>query len=194
MKTLTLIGLLVVGCTAGPAAVPPIAAPSIAAPSVAAPAVDVASPAPPTGTPSASLSVEPRSSASAPEPATTEVAPTAGDEEVAALIKAGVETAVPQLRSLNDLDPSKLQDLFVPLGAWITDQISAVEAYDAGTCSGEAVTLYVDGLDAYDDIRQTFLAWKDWGAHGRPFPAGSPREIAATLEKALAELEVDCAT
>jgi hypothetical protein len=177
MKTLTLIGLLVVGCTAGPAAVPPIAAPSIAAPSVAAPAV-----------------VSPAPAASTPELRATEVAPTAGDEEVAALIKAGVETAVPQLRSLNDLDPSKLQDLFVPLGAWITDQISAVEAYDAGTCSGEAVTLYVDGLDAYDDIRQTFLAWKDWGAHGRPFPAGSPREIAATLEKALAELEVDCAT
>jgi hypothetical protein len=120
--------------------------------------------------------------------------PTADDQEIARLIRAGAEAAIPQLKVLNDMDPSRLEDLFLPLDIWITNQMAGIEAYTPSNCTAAANTLFVDGMDAYDDIRQTFMDWRDWGAHGHPFSPGAPRLAVAMFEEALAELEVNCPT
>jgi hypothetical protein len=117
---------------------------------------------------------------------------TAEDEGVATLIRAGAEVAIPQLELLSDIDPSKLEDLFVPLGTWITGQLADVDAYTPSSCTAAAVAAYVEGIDYYDDLRKTFLGWRDWGANGRPFAPGAPRQVVALLEEALAELDAHC--
>lgn len=91
------------------------------------------------------------------------------------------------------MDPSKQVALFEPLGAWISQQVTDLEAYDPSSCTAMAVSLYLDGMDQYDDIRKRFLAWKDWGANGHAFSVAAPRAIATTLKKAVAELEAHCA-
>jgi len=55
-----------------------------------------------------------------------------------------------------------------------------------------AVDLFLDGLDAYDDIRAKFLAWRDWGAHGNAFPPGAPNLAIGMIEDALVELDARC--
>ncbi|MGP1675073.1 MAG: hypothetical protein ACTS8Z_07665 [Candidatus Limnocylindrales bacterium] len=117
---------------------------------------------------------------------------TADDEEIAKLIRAAADEAIPQLKLLNDMDPSKLEDLFVPLGVWIESQTAGVEALTASSCTATAVALFLKGMDAYDDIRELFMAWRDWGAHGNAFPPGAPRSAAASIEEARAELELHC--
>jgi hypothetical protein len=117
---------------------------------------------------------------------------TADDEEIARLITAGAEEAIPQLKLLNAMDPGKLEDLFLPLGTWIDGQKAGVEAYTPSSCTAGAVQLFQEGMDAYDDIRQTFLAWRDWGANGHPFSRGAPPQAVAILEAARAELEARC--
>lgn len=165
------------GCTPSVATVPSPAA-SVATDPTASPAASPpATPAPPSPT--------------ATPPATTY---TPEDERIAALIRAGVDTAVAQLRVLNDMDPSRLEGLFLPLDAWIADRVSEAEAATPSGCTDAAVALYLDGLDAFDDIRQTFMEWRDWGAQGHPFPRGAPREAAGILEAAVAELTARCPT
>ena len=60
------------------------------------------------------------------------------------------------------------------------------------SCTAGAVALFTDGLDQYDDIREKFLAWRDWGANGLAYPAGAPREARETFAAAVAELEANC--
>ncbi|HET7169084.1 MAG TPA: hypothetical protein VFI69_07755 [Candidatus Limnocylindrales bacterium] len=176
MRAMVLAGLLLAGCTAGPGATLPAA-------TAAAPAASAASTSSPTPSPSD-------------EPAATTDAPatvyTADDVEIAKLIRAGAETSVTQLKRLRDMDPSKLVELFVPLGTWIATQKTAVAAYTPSACTMSAVTLFNDGLQRYDAIRKKFLAWKDWGAHGNAYPPAAPREAAETLTKAVAELDAHC--
>jgi len=116
----------------------------------------------------------------------------ADDEQVARLIKAGADEVIPQLKGLNDSDPSKLEKLFQPLGIWIAGQRSAVAGYAATSCTAGAVERYLEGLDRYDAIRKKFLAWRDWGALGNAFPPGAPREAGDSFRGALAELEAHC--
>jgi hypothetical protein len=172
-----LAALLVGGCTAGSGAVTSPAAPS------AAPATQTASPEPtPTPTPSAPPSASPVLS----------TVYTADDTEIAKLIKAGVEEATPQLKGLADMDPGQMEVLFLPLGMWITEQREGLGAYTPTSCTAGAVALFSDGLDQYDAIRQKFMAWRDWGANGRAYPPGAPREARETFAAAVAELEATC--
>jgi hypothetical protein len=156
-----LAALLVGGCTAGSGVVTSPATPS------AAPATQTASPEPtPTPTPSAPPSASPVLS----------TVYTADDTEIAKLIKAGVEEATPQLKGLADMDPGQMEVLFLPLGMWITEQREGLNAYTPTSCTAGAVALFSDGLDQYDAIRQKFMEWQDWGANGRAYPPGAPRE------------------
>jgi hypothetical protein len=107
-------------------------------------------------------------------------------------VRAGVAEALPQLKQLNDLDASEELPLFEPLGAWIAKQRTAVDAYTPSSCTADAVALFHDGIDQYDEIRERFLAWRDWGAHGHAYSLAAPRKIATTLQKAMGELEARC--
>jgi hypothetical protein len=175
IKAAALLALLLVACTANPGVAPspsPVATP---APSATA----KPSPTPrPTTPPSAT-----------PEPRT---AYSPDDEQLAALIRAGTDEAIPQLFVLNDMDPQKLEDLFLPLQEWIDGQRAGVEAYTPSSCTAEAVALFIDGMNQYDDIREKFLEWRDWGAVGHAFPVGAPGAAIRTFEAALAELEETC--
>ena len=177
MRAAALVALLVVGCTGAPGATPDPATPAAIA-STAAPTADMSTPEPtasPTATPEANTVY------------------TADDEEIAKLIKAGADEAIPELRRLNDMDPGQLEDQFLPLGEWITSQKAGLEAYTPSNCTTAAVALFVKGMDSYDAIRKKFLAWRDWGAQGHAFPVGAPREAAVTFEEALVQLDAECA-
>ncbi len=176
MKRLMLLALLLAGCTASPGV----------ARSPAASAATAAS-----ATPTAGMST---TQPTAPPPATavTSTVYTPEDVEIARLISAGADEAIPQLRLLNDMDPDQLEDQFLPLGLWITSQKAGVEALTPSNCTTAAVALFMEGIDRYDAIRIQFLAWRDWGANGHAFPAGAPREARETLEAALVELEAHC--
>jgi hypothetical protein len=119
---------------------------------------------------------------------------TAEDLEIARVIRAGADEAIPQLERIRDMDPSKLEDLFLPLGTWITSQMADIEAFTPSSCTAAAVAAFVDGIEYYDDLRKTFLGWRDWGANGRPFAPAAPHQVVVLLEAALAELEAHCPT
>src|SRR5688500_16707447 len=170
MRGLALAALFVAGCTAGTGVAPAPAAPAASVPvATAAPAT----PGRPTTPPSAT-----------PEAATVY---TADDEQIARLIRAGADEAVPELKALNDMDPSQLEDQFLPLGVWITSQRAGIEAYTPSSCTAAAAELFIEGIDAYDTIRKQFLAWRDWGANGHAFPVAAPGQAVLRFEESLAE-------
>jgi hypothetical protein len=171
MRTVLLAVLLLAGCTAGPGASPP---PTVEATTV------------PTARPTASPTAEPTTT-SAPDAVYT-----AEDEEIATLIKTSADQVIPQLKLLNEMDPSKLEDLFLPLDVWITSQKAAVEAHTPSACTTTAVDMFLKGMNQYDDIRKKFLAWRDWGAHGHAFPVAAPGQAVLTFERAVVELGPHC--
>jgi hypothetical protein len=172
MRLVALLALLLAGCTAAPGV----------APSPSAPVASAAS-----ATPTASTST-PQPSATA----VTSTVYTADDVQIAKLIKAGATEAIPDLKALNDMDPSKLEDQFLPLGEWITAQKAGIAAYTASSCTTGAVELFIDGLDQYDAIRKQFLAWRDWGAQGHAFPVAAPGQAVIAFEEAIVELDAHC--
>ena len=171
-----LLALLVVGCSVGAGPTAESAAPVVSTPPVTpVPATPPAEPsAPPSASPIANTTF------------------TADDEKIAQIVTSAVDEAIPQLKVLNDTDPSKLEDLFLPLGDWITTQRSELTALQASSCTADAVELFEEGLAQYDAIRNKFLAWRDWGANGNAFPPGAPREASDTLRAAVDELDAHC--
>jgi hypothetical protein len=168
--------LLVAGCTTVPASAPSVT------PGASSTAILTAAPSSAAPSPSASPS---------PTPATaTEY--TADDEQVAKLVTAAAGQAIPQIEQLNKMDPSKLETLFLPLDAWITEQRAAIAARSPSACTAAAVELFNDGLEKYETIRKTFLGWRDWGANGRPFPVAAPGQAVKSFEAAVAALDADC--
>jgi hypothetical protein len=177
MRFVVLAALLVAGCSTGAGV----------APSSVAPAASIATAAPTVDAPSTSPTEVPTPSASA----NTEY--TADDEAIATAIRATADEAIPELKGLNKSDPSQLEDLFLPLDVWLTSQRAAVAEYTPSSCTTTAVELFTEGLDRYDDIREKFLAWRDWGANGHAFPVAAPGQAVLAFEEALAELEAHCA-
>jgi hypothetical protein len=173
---IALVGLLVAGCAVGAGPTPQPATPVV----TAAPATPT--PAPPSAEPSVPPSASP----------VANTIFTADDEAIATIVQTAADEAIPQLKVLNDTDPDKLEDLFLPLGEWITAQRTDVEALTASSCTAEAVELFEDGLAQYDAIRKKFLAWRDWGANGNAFPPGAPREASDTFKAAVDELAAHC--
>ncbi len=176
MRVAALVALLLAGCTTSPGA-------------PASPAAPVASAA--SATPTAGLST-PEPTASPTATTVTSTVYTADDDEIAKLIRAGAAEAIPDLKLLNDMDPSKLEDQFLPLGEWITSQRAGFEAYTASSCTAAAVERFNDGIDQYDTIRKQFLAWRDWGANNNAFPVAAPGQAVVAFEEALVELEAHC--
>jgi hypothetical protein len=176
MRVAALLALLLAGCTASPGATTSPAA-TVASVESATPTADPATPEP-TAAPTATT--------------VTSTVYTADDDEIAKLIRAGATEAIPDLKALNDMDPSKLEGQFLPLGEWITSQRAALEAFTATTCTASAVELFHDGIDQYDAIRKQFLAWRDWGAQGHAFPVAAPGQAVIAFEKALVELDATC--
>jgi hypothetical protein len=172
MRTVALMVLLVAGCTATPVTAPTSA--------------PTASPAP--TSPAATSSPEVTASPT-PAPATVY---TADDERIATIIQGAAAEAIPQLKVLNKMDPSKLEALFLPLDAWITAQRTAVETLTPSGCTATAVAAFNDAIDKYETIRKTFLGWRDWGANGRPFPVAAPGQAVKSFETALGELAAHC--
>ena len=117
---------------------------------------------------------------------------TADDDEIAKLIRAGAAEAIPDLKLLNDMDPSKLEGQFLPLGDWITSQRAGLAAYTATSCTAAAVERFNDGIDQYETIRKQFLAWRDWGANNNAFPVAAPGQAVIAFEEALVELDATC--
>ena len=97
MRQVALLVLLLAGCSASPGV----------APSPATPAATAAS-----ATPTAESTPEPTAAPSATTVISTVY--TADDDEIAKLIKAGAAEAIPDLKLLNDMDPSKLEGQFLP--------------------------------------------------------------------------------
>ncbi len=181
MRALTLAALLLVAaCSTGPAGsgTPP------------SPDSTTASPARPTASPAVTPVPSPSASPSASLVSSTSY--TEDDEAIATLIRTASEAAIPQLKGLNRSDPSSLEALFLPLGEWIESQRTAISAYTPTTCTAAAVDLFHDGLDQYDDIREKFMAWRDWGANGHAFPPGAPNVAVAAFEEAQVELDAHC--
>ena len=179
-RAVLLAAIVVAGCTAGPGATPSAAKPSAATP---------------TTTASTAPSVAPTTASSTASPSATpppNAAFTADDKMIAKLISSGAGVAIPQLKALNDSDPSQLEQIFLPLGVWIASQKAGFEPYTPSTCTTAAMELYADGIDRYDAIRKVFLAWRDWGAHGHAFPPGAPDQAIIAFEKALVELKAHC--
>lgn len=172
---MTLAVILLAGCTGGPGATP-----------LATSQNTTVSTAPTGGTSTASPTASP---VATPVPNT---AFTADDEKIARLISMGAEVAIPQLMVLNESDPSKLEDIFLPLGVWIASQKAGLEPYSASSCTSAAVARFIEGMDRYDAIRMQFLAWRDWGANGHAFPPGAPRQAHESFDAALVELEAHC--
>jgi hypothetical protein len=178
-----LAALLTVCCLAGCSQGPGAASSSPTASTAAA------TPSPsPSPTPSPTASPRPTSAASA-APAT---AFTADDEAIASLVSAVADEAIPELKALNDMDPSQLEDQFLPLGEWITSKRDALAAYTPSACTSAAVAKFSEGLDRYDNIRKKFLAWRDWGAQGHAFPVAAPGLAVRSFEEALSELDAHC--
>jgi hypothetical protein len=176
MRAAALIALLLAGCTGGPGAT--------LVPATGAPAQVV------TAAPTARPTLQPTASPSAtPVPNTVY---TADDEEIAKLIVAGADEAIPQLKLLRTMDPDARTDLFQPLSVWITSQKAGIEGFTPSSCTSAAVAAFIDGMDQYDKMREKFLAWRDWGAHRDPFPPGAPGQAVATFEAAVVELEAHC--
>ena len=168
-------GFLIAGCTAGSGA----PTPTTFAPSASAAPPSVVAPSSPTpAVPTASVEL------------TTTY--TDDDASIATLILTVSEEAIPQLKGLNRSDPSTLEALFLPLGEWIAAQRTAIGGYAPSTCTEAAVELFHDGLDQYDDIREKFMAWRDWGANGHAFPPGAPNVAVAAFEEARVELDAHC--
>ncbi len=184
MRALALVGLLLAGCGGAPSGT---SVPASSDAAMASPAAHSSQTA--TSSPSARMTAAPSEAQTTPLPAS---AFTPDDEQIATLIEAGAAEAIPQLKQLNKSDPSRLVKLFEPLGAWIAEQEADVTGFTPSACTASAVTLYIDGIDAYDAIRKEFLAWKDWGAHGNAFAPGAPNQIVALLEEALDELGTYC--
>jgi hypothetical protein len=173
-----LLALLLAGCTASPG-------------TSTSPATPVAeASASPTAAPTATPTAKPTPSAASSIVESTTY--TAEDEQIATLIRAGADEAIPQLRALNKSDPGKLEDLFLPLGDWIASQRAGVEAHTPSSCTASAVGLFLKGIDQYDAIRKKFLEWRDWGAQGHAFPVAAPGQAVKTLETAVTELEATC--
>ena len=173
---IVLAALVAAGCVGGPGAATP--SPTPTDPPVPATLPPLPPSDPPSPVPSATIEVS--------------TVYTPDDEEIAALIEAGADEAIPQLKALNKMDPQKLEDLFLPFGEWIEAQRAGVAAYTPSTCTADALEAYLVGLNQYDDIREKFLAWRDWGAQGHAFPPAAPGQAVLAFEEAVALLEATC--
>jgi hypothetical protein len=67
-----------------------------------------------------------------------------------------------------------------------------VDELTPSTCTQEAVLLFHRGMDRFSDVAEKFLAWREWGVVGDPYPRNMPLQAVDFLEEGLAALETTC--
>jgi len=161
------------GCASGPGAP---ASPTIE------PATPTVTPAPVTQAPSI-----------APSPtAGAATSYTADDTQIAALMKSISAEANKTLLKLKDMDLNQQLAALTPVPKWVNARKAEVNELTPSSCTEAAVLLFFRGLDKYSDIAEKFLAWREWGVIGAPYPRNMPMQATDYLTKAQAELTATC--
>ena len=161
------------GCASGPGAP---ASPTIE------PATPTVTPAPVTQAPSI-----------APSPtAGAATSYTADDTQIAALMTSISADATKKLLALKDMDLNQQLAALTPVQKWVNERKAEVNKLTPSDCTEAAVLLFFRGLDKYSDIAEKFLAWREWGVIGAPYPRNMPMQATDYLTKAQAELTATC--
>jgi len=146
-------------------------------------------PATPTATPAAAT----QAPSVAPSPtAAAATSYTADDTQIAALMKSISAEANKTLLKLKDMDLNQQLAALTPVPKWVNARKAEVNELTPSSCTEAAVLLFFRGLDKYSDIAEKFLAWREWGVIGAPYPRNMPMQATDYLTKAQAELTATC--
>jgi len=160
----------------------------------------VAACAAPVGAPTASTSATATTPATpSPEP-TSAPSPTAApattytedDRQIAELVRSISADAKVSLAALKGMSLDKQLPALQPVPKWVNERKAEVDAFTPSGCTEAAVLLFFRGLDKYSDIAEKFLAWREWGVIGDPYPRNMPMQATDYLTKAQAELTATC--
>ena len=152
-------------------------------------------PTPPPATPTAAPAtptLEPTEAAS--PTAAPATAYTTDDVQIAELVRTISAEATAELLALGDMSLDAQLPALMPVPAWVNERKAEVDALTPSTCTQEAVLLFHRGIDRYSDVAEKFLAWREWGVIGDPYPANMPLQAVAFLEDALESLGAHCPT
>jgi len=168
-----LFALALAGCASGPGAPPsPTNGPAMPTPT-SAPVTQVPSLAP-SPTPGAATAY------------------TADDTQIAALLTSISADATKKLLALKDMDLNQQLAALTPVQKWVNERKAEVNKLTPSDCTEAAVLLFFRGLDKYSDIAEKFLAWREWGVVGAPYPRNMPMQATDYLKNAQAELTAVC--
>jgi hypothetical protein len=117
---------------------------------------------------------------------------TADDTQIAALMTSISADATKALNALKDMDLNQQLAALTPVQKWVNARKAEVNELTPSDCTQAAVLLFFRGLDKYSDIAEKFLAWREWGVIGDPYPRNMPMQAADYLKKAQAELTATC--
>ena len=154
-----------------------------------APGSPTTEPAAPTATPAAPTEAPSLAPSPTPAAATTY---TADDTQIAALMTSISAEATKRLLALKDMDLNQQLAALTPVPKWVNARKADVKELTPSACTEAAVLLFFRGLDKYSDIAEKFLAWREWGVIGDPYPRNMPMQAADYLKKSLAELTATC--
>ena len=156
------------------------------APATAVPTIEPA-------TPTATLAAGTQAPSVAPSPtAAAATSYTADDTQIAAMMTSISAEATAKLLALKDMDLNQQLAALTPVPKWVNDRKAEVNKLTPSDCTEAAVLLFFRGLDKYSDIAEKFLAWREWGVIGDPYPRNMPMQAADYLKKSLAELTATC--
>jgi len=117
---------------------------------------------------------------------------TADDIQIAALLTSISADATKKLLALKDMDLNQQLAALTPVQKWVNDRKAEVKKFTPSDCTEAAVLLFFRGLDKYSDIAEKFLAWREWGVVGAPYPRNMPMQATDYLKKAQAGLTAVC--
>jgi len=161
----------------------------------------VAACAAPVGAPTASTSAPTATTPATPSPEpTTAPSPTAAaattytedDRQIAELVRSISADAKVSLAALKGMSLDKQLPALQPVPKWVNERKAEVDALTPSGCTQAAVLLFFRGLDKYSDIAEKFLAWREWGVVGDPYPRNMPMQAAAFLDDSIEALVATC--
>jgi len=161
----------------------------------------VAACAAPVGAPTASTSAPTATTPATPSPEpTTAPSPTAApattytedDRQIAELVRSISADAKVSLAALKGMSLDKQLPALQPVPKWVNERKAEVDAFTPSGCTEAAVLLFFRGLDKYSDIAEKFLAWREWGVVGAPYPRNMPMQATAFLDDAVEGLVATC--
>ncbi len=117
---------------------------------------------------------------------------TEDDRQIAELVRSISADAKVSLAALKGMSLDKQLPALQPVPKWVNARKAEVDAFTPSGCTEAAVLLFFRGLDKYSDIAEKFLAWREWGVVGDPYPRNMPMQAAAFLDDALEALVATC--